>query len=90
MEVKQNNIKVNRKIAQTNPAVKVDIAVRNANLLSDYLALGFKTLKTLTEIMRAYYPDMTTLEVRRLWDIRTRDIGALDKFERVIEILKSE
>ena len=78
-----------RKEVQGDQKKKVDIAVRNARLLSDYLELGFKSLSTLREIMKAYYPDLSDLQIRRVWDIRSRENDVLDKFEQIINILKN-
>jgi len=67
---------------------KVDIAMRNAKLMSAYLSLGFRTLFALKEIFKAHYPEIPDKEIKRVWDIRSRDASVLDKFETLIEKLK--
>lgn len=77
-----------RRIAKNTQKKRLDNVLRNAQLMSELLSLGFKTLQAFKEIFRVYYPDIEESEVKRLWDIRATKSELLDKFENVVNRLK--
>ena len=67
---------------------RVDNILKNAQLMSEFLSLGFRTLQGFKEVFRVYYPDVSESDVRRLWNIRVVEPELLNKFENIVIRLK--
>ncbi len=62
--------------------------LRNAQLMSDFLAMGYKTRQTFIEIFKVYYPEVEVKQIYHLWNIRSVDAVLLDKFESILNRLR--
>ena len=77
-----------KRIAKNIQKKRVDNILKNAQLMSIFLSLGFRTLQGFKEVFRVYYPEVPEKDVRQLWNIRVVDTELLAKFENMINRLK--
>lgn len=73
---------------------RIEISIRNAQILGEFLNLGFKTFDAFCSIVSHFLKDYKSengrIVLRQFWDIRIRTMAINDDVESVLEKLKEE
>ena len=92
-EIQMPNLMLNKGNRRVDHHKKVDVVIRNARLLGEFLSLGFKSFDSFSTIVKFYDVDFDnengSAAMRAFWEIRLRQDSINDDFEKILDQLKN-